>query len=282
MDYVLQSDIADRIDTLVPGDVDTSSIYSVHSRDYLDSAREIAASGGGYLDGDTYTSADSFEAALETASAAVAAADSIITGEFKRIFLAGRPPGHHAEYDRGMGFCIINNAAVAAEHLIMNHDLKRVAIVDWDVHHGSGTQHAFYNRGDVYFVSLHQYPFYPGSGAEAERGEGEGNGYTLNIPLPGGCGDEKYLDEFEKKVISGLTRFDPEFIIISCGFDAHRDDPLGGMNVTERAFGEMTAMLVELAEKCCDGKILSVLEGGYNGAANSRCLFNHLKEMQSD
>ena len=279
VDYILNSDIADRIDIIEPTAGDTACIYSIHSRDYLETAREVAGRGGGYLDGDTYLSGQSFEAAWETASAVIGAAESIMQGKQSRIFMAVRPPGHHAEYDRGMGFCVINNVAVAAQSLIENQNLKRVAIVDWDVHHGNGTQHTFYGRDDVYFVSLHQYPFYPGSGAEAEQGTGKGLGFTLNIPLAAGTEDRKYLEEFEKKVIPGLTRFDPEFIIVSCGFDSHRDDPLSGMKLTEQAFGRMTALLVELADKCCAGKILSIFEGGYNSTANGLCLYNHLREL---
>ncbi|MEW5924275.1 MAG: histone deacetylase [Candidatus Zixiibacteriota bacterium] len=282
VDFVLESDIAENLELFVPAFVESNCISMVHNRNYLKRMQEVSSAGGGYLDGDTYLSRGSYEAAVETATATISAADIIMKRQFRRIFMAIRPPGHHAEYDHGMGFCLINNVAVAAEYLIKEYSLKRVAIVDWDIHHGNGTQHYFYDRNDVFFISLHQYPFYPGSGASAERGAGAGLGYTLNIPLPAGCEDKNYLHEFETKVITGLTQFDPEFIIISCGFDSHRADPLGGLSLTEKAFGNVTGMLVKTANKHCEGRILSVFEGGYNSDANGLCLYEHLKEMQTD
>ncbi|HDL03736.1 MAG TPA: histone deacetylase [candidate division Zixibacteria bacterium] len=282
VEYVLQSDIADQIKSFIPPLSNTDSIFQIHSPEYLEMAKGISESGGGFLDSDTYVGTGSYEAAWETASASIGAADTIMQGDLKRIFMAVRPPGHHAEYGRGMGFCLINNVAVAAEHLLAHHGLKRVAVVDWDVHHGNGTQHTFYGREDLLFISMHRYPFYPGTGAKNECGAGDGIGFTLNIPLPPGSDDKKYLDEFNMKVIPRLTQFDPQFIIISCGFDSHRDDPLGGMNLTETAFGEMTALLVKVAEKHGEGRVLSIFEGGYNSHANGLCLYNHLKELQTD
>ena len=282
VDFILKSDIASGLEMFIPPVIESDCINMVHDAEYLKRVQEISYGGGGNLDGDTYLSKGSYEAAVETAAAAIGAADVIMKRQLKRIFMAVRPPGHHAEYDRGLGFCLINNVAVAAEYLIKEYSLKRVAIVDWDIHHGNGTQRHFYERNDVYFASLHQYPFYPGSGAAAERGAGEGEGYTLNIPLPAGCDDEKYLHEFETKVIPGLTQFNPEFIIISCGFDPHRDDPLGEMMLTEKAFGKMTELLVATANEYCEGRMLSILEGGYSSNANGLCLYEHLKEMQTD
>lgn len=282
LENVMQSDIANELINFTPRSVDISPVYNIHSEDYLNSVRDLAGRGGGYLDGDTYLTSGSYDAARQTASAAIAAAESIAGGEIRRILLAGRPPGHHAEREHGMGFCIINNAAVAAEVLTSRHKFKRVAIIDWDVHHGNGTQHAFYHRRDVFYISLHRYPFYPGSGASAERGMGEGEGYTLNIPLPGGTAAEKYLEVFRESAIRALEEYRPEFIIISCGFDAHVDDPLGGMGMTEDAYGEMTRLLVELSNRYSKGRILSLLEGGYNGVSNGLCLYQHLKKLQED
>ena len=282
VDYVCGSDISDGLVDFVPGEVDTPAIGRIHDERYLKLVEAVSTRGGGYLDGDTYASAGSSEAALKTASAAIAAVGEIMAGRYKRMFLAGRPPGHHAESNRGMGFCIINNAAVAAEALIGEHNLKRVAVIDWDVHHGNATQHSFYERSDVYYISMHRYPFYPGSGASVERGSGEGEGYTLNIPLPGGTDHERYLTEFREKVIPALEHYRPEFLIISCGFDAHLDDPLGGMGMTEEAYGEMTRLLVGVANKHSQGRILSLFEGGYDASANGLCLYHHLKELQKD
>jgi len=281
LEYVEKSDIARKVINFIPGEVDASCILGIHTREYIDEVKATSAEGGGYLDGDTYVRPGTFKAAWETASAAIGAADAIMRGKFGRVFLAGRPPGHHAEKHHGMGFCVINNIAVAAESLVVNHRLKRIAIVDWDVHHGNGTQHSFYERSDVFFVSLHRYPFYPGSGAGAERGSGNGEGYTLNVPLPVRTGAERYLEEFHNKVIPALEKYRPEFILISCGFDAHFDDPLGGMEMTEEAFGDMTGQLVALSDKYCEGRILSVFEGGYDPVSNGLCLYNHLKELQA-
>jgi len=276
---LLKSDLIDNIEILTPEPVETNSVYKVHDSDYLERARSISACGGGFLDPDTYISQTSYNAAFETASAAVNAVNIIMNESYKRIFLAGRPPGHHAEYDRGMGFCVINNTAVAAEELIFTHNLNRVAIIDWDVHHGNGTQRSFYNRKDVFYISMHQFPFYPGSGATSDTGAGEGEGYTLNVPILADSGDDVFLSAFSGNVVSVLNDYRPEFIIIGAGFDAHRDDPLGGLNLSENAFGEMTAGLVEIADKYCDGRILSLFEGGYSPTANARSLYCHIKEL---
>ncbi len=282
VEHVLDSDISGDIEKINPTTTKTDCIYNVHQKEYLDRVKAVSEMGGGYLDGETFTGSQGYDAAWETASAAIASVEAIIDKRYKRIFLAGRPPGHHAEYDHGMGFCIINNVAVAAEALITNHKLNRVTIIDWDVHHGNGTQNIFYSRPDVLYVSLHQHPFYPGSGATTERGVGEGDGCTLNVPLPGGTGDDVYLQKFEETIIPKLERYKPEFILISCGFDAHRNDLLGGMNLSERAFGAMTSFLVELANEYSEGRIFSLFEGGYTPAANAASLYYHLSELQRD
>lgn len=280
LEEVLASDAADNLELVTPGETDIAAIGRIHDAGYLDRARDLAESGGGYLDGDTYMAAGSYTAAIETASAAIYAVDQIMAGRLKRLFLAGRPPGHHAEHDHGMGFCIINNVAVAAETLTARYGLDRVAIVDWDVHHGNGTQNTFFERSDVLYISLHHFPFYPGSGAAGERGRGAGDGYTLNIPLFGGSGSEAYRRVFDDLVVPKLVDYRPEFILISCGFDPHREDPLGGMNLTEDDFGVMTGKLVSIADEFSSGRILSVFEGGYNAAANARCLACHLRELR--
>jgi len=280
VEHVLKSDIASELELLTPSKTNTDCIFNIHNKDYLDNVKAVSESGGGYIDGDTYAGKTGFDAAWETASASIFAAESIMENRYKRIFLAGRPPGHHAEFDHGMGFCVINNVAVVAESLIVNHHLKRVVIIDWDVHHGNGTQNSFYSRSDVMYMSLHQYPFYPGSGASSERGSGEGENCTLNIPLPAGSGDDIYIRKFEEHIIPRLEHYKPEFILISCGFDAHRNDRLGGMDLSEQAFGTMTSLLVDVAEKYSEGRILSLFEGGYTPAANAASLYCHLKELQ--
>jgi len=282
IENLLHSDMSSKIEKITVEADKTKSIGRVHAPDYLADMQALCESGGGYLDGDTYVSPGSFKAAYETALAAVEAVKLITKNKYKRIFLAGRPPGHHAESDRGMGFCLINNAAVAAEAALSEFGLNKVAIIDWDVHHGNGTQHIFYDRSDVFYISLHQYPFYPGSGASAEIGTGQGEGYTLNIPMQLGADDNKYLGQFDNLIIPALENYRPELIIISCGFDAHTDDPLAGIELTEKAYGLMTERLVKLSDKYCDGRILSIFEGGYNPNANSRCLNLHIKEMQRE
>ena len=184
--------------------------------------------------------------------------------ENRTAFAAVRPPGHHAEADQAMGFCYFNNAAVAAEHLLRRHGLERVAIVDFDVHHGNGTQHLFEERGDVLYVSLHQYPFYPGTGAAAETGIGAGRGATLNLPLPAGSGDDAYSQAFDRQVVPALRRFAPQLLLISAGFDAWQGDPLGGMRVTLDGYRRWGELLAGVAERHCGGRSVSLLEGGYD------------------
>ncbi len=282
LEYVLRSDISEKIENLGPGKVDESAIHKIHFPDYIQYLKKVSDVGGGFLDSDTYISGGSYEAAMTTARAAIGAADAIMEKRYNAIFLAGRPPGHHAEQDRGMGFCLINNAAVAAEHLVKNHGLKKVAIVDWDLHHGNGTQHIFYNRSDVFYISLHQYPYYPGSGGASETGKEEGEGFTLNLPMPGAADHDRWMTEFNDFVVSALDKYQPEFIIISAGFDGHKDDPLGGLNLTERTYGEMTQALKVISKKYGEGRILSLFEGGYDPKANGLSLYEHLKELQKD
>ncbi|SYZ73255.1 Histone deacetylase family protein [Candidatus Zixiibacteriota bacterium] len=280
LDHVRKSDLGSKLVFWRPTGTDPSSIIDrVHDPKYISFLRQIAANGGGYLDGDTYVTSGSFEAAWETAAAAAEGVGEIISGKIKRIMLAGRPPGHHAEHQRGMGFCLINNTAVAAEAAVVNYHLERVAVIDWDVHHGNGTQHMFYDRPDVFYISLHRFPFYPGSGATSERGSGKGEGYTLNIPLPQGTGGDAYMYAFTEIISPALKKYEPQIIIITAGFDAHRDDPLGGMNLGGETFGEMTKILVGLAEKYCDGKIFSLFEGGYSPSGNAESLYFHLMEL---
>ncbi len=189
----------------------------------------------------------------------------------RQAFALIRPPGHHAETDRPMGFCLFNNVAVAAAHAIEKHGLSRVLIFDWDVHHGNGTEEIFYNRRDVLFVSMHQSPLYPGSGAVSDIGEGDGRGFSINIPLPEGQGDSEYLYTIKEIITPVARQYKPEMILISAGFDAHKNDPLGGMNISSRGFGALTFLFNELAHELCNGRLLMCLEGGYdlNGLAES-------------
>ncbi|MGQ9730743.1 MAG: histone deacetylase family protein [Candidatus Zipacnadales bacterium] len=236
----------------------------VHTEDYLEELELICRRGGGALDADTYATPETYEVALLAAGGCLAALEAIFAQEITNAFCLIRPPGHHALPNRGMGFCFFNNIAIAAECAICRAHRDRVSIVDWDVHHGNGTQDIFYARGDVQYISLHQGTLYPGTGSVDEVGVDEGAGSTINIMLPPGAQDYHYRQAFEDLVIPLLAAFQTEMIFVSCGFDTHVNDPLARMCLTNMAYYEMTQMLVELAEKLCRGRLLIALEGGYD------------------
>jgi acetoin utilization deacetylase AcuC-like enzyme len=215
------------------------------------------------------------------AGAAVAAVDAALDDRVTRSFVVSRPPGHHATPMRGMGFCFLNNVAIAAAHAL-SRGLERVAIVDWDVHHGNGTQDAFYDTESVLFVSTHQYPFYPGTGSAGETGRGKGEGYTINIPLSAGRHDDDYLRVFDEQLLPTVDRYRPELILISAGYDAHAHDPLGGMRLTESGFAALTARVTALAERHCDGRVVALLEGGYDPPALARSVAATLRILDGE
>jgi acetoin utilization deacetylase AcuC-like enzyme len=204
-----------------------------------------------------------------------------MTGEVRRAFAAVRPPGHHAEPNAAMGFCVFSNVAIATKYAVQKYGLKRVAIVDFDVHHGNGTQAVFQTDPSVLFISMHEDPhtLFPGTGFKWEIGSAEGKGFTLNIPMPLRSRDQEYLEVMSRCVIPKLKAFEPELMLVSAGFDAHRDDPLADEDLTEEGFGQMTRMLVETADEFCEGRIVSVLEGGYNLRALGRSVVSHLIAM---
>ena len=250
-----------------------------HDMGHIDDVRNSCRNGVQNLDGDTVICPDSWDAATLSAGAGLTAIDQIITGQLDNAFTAVRPPGHHAEKDRAMGFCLFNNVAIAARYAIKKHKLNRVCIFDWDVHHGNGTQHSFYSNPSVHYSSIHQYPFYPGTGDKDETGTGDGLGTTLNFPLNAFAGDSIYLDIVENKLIPAIQAFKPELIIISAGFDAHEDDPLAQMRVSSDCYGQMTAMILKVAEEICGGRLLSMLEGGYNYKALADSVFKHINVL---
>lgn len=237
-------------------------LVRVHDAEYIEFFSKLAGKSG-YLDPDTYLNEGSVLAAKGAAGALVDMVDLVRSGDVHRGVALLRPPGHHARPSRAMGFCLVNNVAVAAAHARATGS-ARVAIVDYDVHHGNGTQEIFYRDPSVLYVSTHQYPFYPGTGAEDERGEGEGKGATVNVPLPAGSGDAEYKDAFERKVLPAVGRFEPDLVIVSAGFDASAADPLAEMKLTASAFGWMTKELAKLADATAGGRILLALEGGYD------------------
>ena len=249
---------------LKPSPADRRWIETIHAPEYIDRARRSSENGAGYLDtGDVPISLKSYEAAVMAAGGVLTAIDAVMERKVTNAFCAVRPPGHHALENQALGFCIFNNVAIGARYIQEKYNLSKVLIVDWDVHHGNGTQAAFYDDPNVLYFSVHQYPFYPGSGSQAERGSGKGLNTNINVPLPAGSGDERYIKEFEEKLTPAASSFSPDFVLVSAGFDSHRDDLLGGMRVTEQGFAKLTQIVKNIAEKCCSGRLVSVLEGGY-------------------
>lgn len=245
--------------------IQREEMLRVHTAAYLDLAEREISSGIDQLStGDTNVGPHSWEVACRAAGSALSAVESVMAGKIGRAFCVVRPPGHHATPGRGMGFCVLNNVALAARHAQKQHGVGRVLIVDWDVHHGNGTQDAFYSDGSVFFFSTHQSPWYPGTGRADETGAGEGIGSTLNCPLPAGSGRTEIFEAFEKKLLPAVETFRPELVLISAGFDSRLGDPLGQFTLTDRDFADLTRMMVGVAERHAQGRLISVLEGGYN------------------
>jgi acetoin utilization deacetylase AcuC-like enzyme len=239
-------------------------IAAVHDKAYIESIARTQGKDHTPLDPDTSTSARSYEAACIAAGGVLELADMLFSSRIESGFALVRPPGHHAEKNRAMGFCIFNNIAIGARYLEQRYGLKRILIVDFDLHHGNGTQHTFYNDATALYFSAHQYPYYPGTGGLEELGNGPGRGYTVNLPLSYGMGDEDYIYAFKEVLLPLCNRFKPEAVLVSAGFDAYYNDPLGGMAVTEEGYAVMTRVLLEIAAKHCQGKMLLALEGGYD------------------
>jgi acetoin utilization deacetylase AcuC-like enzyme len=263
---------------VTPALADERWLTTVHTPAHVHNIKRCAELGGGPLDQDTRMAANGYEMALRSLGGVLTACDLVMTGKARRAFAAGRPPGHHAEPDRPMGFCLFSNIAIGARYLQKQYGLKRVAIVDFDVHHGNGTQAAFEDDPSVFFISLHEDPrtCYPGSGFAWETGVGPGVGYTLNIPFRPGADDDDYLNIMRAQVIPAVEAFAPEALMISAGFDAHLDDPLAHIELSEEGFERITRELVALADRCCGGRIISVLEGGYHLRALGRSVVRHL------
>ncbi len=279
VDHLKTTGLWDKSTLMNPRAATVEEIALVHERAYIDRARQLAEAGGGQLDPDTTLSRDSYRAALYAAGALLTAADAIMEGMSKNAFCMVRPPGHHARPANGMGFCVFNNVAVAAQYLISRHKLKRVFIIDWDCHHGNGTQEMFYGEPGVFYMSLHRWPFYPGTGGADERGSGPGKGFTLNIPVTDGTSPEEYITSFKNAMNNDIKAFNPEFIIISAGFDGYSEDPVGGLGLAAEDFATLTGITLELAERCCRGRVLSCLEGGYNLQGLPLCVEQHLNVL---
>jgi acetoin utilization deacetylase AcuC-like enzyme len=252
----------DRLRPLPARAAEPDELLEVHPASHLRRIEAAARAAPARLDPDTYVSPASYEVALLAAGGAVEAARAVAQGRADAAFAAVRPPGHHAEASRAMGFCLFNNVAVAARAL-RRDGIERVLILDWDVHHGNGTQHLFEEERDLLYLSTHQFPFYPGTGDFVEAGLGKGLGATVNVPLPPGCGDLEYGGALRRVLVPVAWSFRPELILVSCGFDAHRDDPLASMEVTQNGFDEMARIVRALADALCGGRVAFVLEGGY-------------------
>lgn len=264
-----------------PRSVMDAEITRIHDADYLTSIKETAGRAVA-LDPDTFTSPGTFSAAYLAAGAAVTAVEHVLDSDAgTRALAMVRPPGHHAERNRAMGFCLLNNIAIAAASA-RARGLSRVAVVDYDVHHGNGTQWSFYSDPSVLFISSHQYPYYPGTGAAGDVGSGAGAGFTVNLPLSAGATDADYELVYTRIALPILKQFRPELILISAGFDAHMNDPLAGMRVTSEYFGHLTAAIAAVADECCKGRLIAVTEGGYDLAALGESLRASIRALDGD
>ena len=253
----------DRLQVVTPRAADPEEIVRAHDKRMLDALATTRDRPPGRIDADTYFNPSSFDVALLAAGGTIDLARRVLGGEVARGLAAVRPPGHHAEASRSMGFCLFNNVAVAVRALQAEHPDLRVFVFDWDVHHGNGTQHIFEDDPNVLYASTHQFPFYPGTGDVGEDGEGRGLGTTLNVPMPAGCGDAEYVGVVERLIVPAAMGFAPDLIVVSCGFDAHRDDPLASMELGFEGYRAMSRILRSLADTLCEGRIVHVLEGGY-------------------
>ncbi|HUN58782.1 MAG TPA: histone deacetylase [Candidatus Binataceae bacterium] len=254
----------DRFKLYAPRAATLEELALCHRPEYVETVERTAAMERYDFDPDTHTCSDTWMTAALASGGVLTATEAVIDGEADNAFAVVRPPGHHALPGRAMGFCFFNNVAIGAKWLIERRGLSRVLILDWDVHHGNGTQEMFYSSPNVLYMSTHQSPFYPGTGHLEETGTGAGHGHTVNLPLPAMFGDAEYLYGFDHLLIPIAREFNPEFVLISAGFDSHYRDPLGSMRVTEAGFAAMTQRLKRLANECCGGKLVAVLEGGYD------------------
>lgn len=276
-DTLSQKGIADKCIEIPLRKATEDEIMSVHGSDYYDMVKQTEGVQMGSLDVDTWTTDKSFEAALIAAGSGVDLVDRVYSGELDNGFVIARPPGHHAVTHRSMGFCIFNSIAIAAEHLVRNKNAKKIAIVDYDVHHGNGTNNTFSHRNDVLYISTHQMPLFPGTGYMSDMGAGEGEGDSVNIPLRTGLDNKDFFDLYTHLVVKILEQYQPEIILVSSGMDIHKDDPIGGMRTTTDGIAEIGQILIDCAEKLCNGKIAFFLEGGYDLDALSTATY---KTMQ--
>jgi len=255
---------ADRLESMPPRPAEDHEILRVHRPSHLARIAEAIRHAPAHLDPDTYLSAASLEVARLAAGGVIDLARAVARGDAAAGFAAVRPPGHHAESDRAMGFCLFNNVAIAARALQAEQGVDKILILDWDVHHGNGTQHLFEDDPSVLYLSTHQFPYYPGTGGANEAGRGQGLGATVNVPMPAGCGDLEYVGALRRILVPVGEQFRPQIVLVSCGFDAHRADPLASMELTGQGFAQMAQIVRALAEDVCEGRLVLLLEGGYS------------------
>jgi acetoin utilization deacetylase AcuC-like enzyme len=257
-------DFRDRIELSPPRSAQPDEILRVHDARLLSVLESTRGQPLAQLDADTYVAPLSYDVACLAAGSCIDLTRRVMRGEVARGLAAVRPPGHHAESDRSMGFCLFNNVAIAVRALQVEEAASRILVFDWDVHHGNGTQHSFDSDRDVLYISTHQFPFYPGTGDFGEAGSDEGVGSTINIPMPAGCGDLEYIGVLQRIVVPAAIAFEPDVILVSCGFDAHQDDPLASMEISQDGYRAMSTIMRQLADSLCGGRIAFVLEGGYS------------------
>lgn len=278
--FLEDSSLIKKLIRIEPVKAELEWIEEIHGRQYIDHVRKSCEKDEIFLDSmDTRICKNSYEVALLAAGGCLKASDAVMEGIVSNVFCAIRPPGHHAEKDQAMGFCIFNNVAILARYLQKKHDIKKILIIDWDVHHGNGTQNAFYDDDSVFYFSIHQFPHYPGTGRESEKGNSSGTGYTLNVPVSAGSGDKDYIKIFKEILKPAALLFEPDFILISAGFDAHLSDPLSGIYMSEKGFGGITRIVKEIAVGCSRGRIISVLEGGYELSALGKSVNAHISAL---
>ena len=282
IEYLRSTSIWQKLDIEKPRAATVEEVSTVHAIGQIEEVAEIAKIGGGYLDPDTYVSPDSYEAALYASGALLTAIDLVMDKKRDNAFCLVRPPGHHATPTKAMGFCLFNNVAIAAKYIQSEYNLDRIAIIDWDVHHGNGTQDAFYDDPSVLYFSMHKYPFYPGTGAKEETGIGSGSGFTINIPLSYNIEPQEYLEIFDEILKKRIKRFNPQFVLISSGFDAYRLDPISGLSLEASDFNALTKLTRNIADDCCEGRIVSCLEGGYHLLDLPKCIEAHLNGLVCD
>jgi len=254
-----------------------AELTAVHSRKYVQEIEDLCKGGGGVIDADTVLSKHSYEAAVKAVGGCIEAAAAIMAGTIKNAFCAVRPPGHHAVFNAAMGFCVFNNVALIAKYLQQHAGIEKILIVDWDIHHGNATQETFYDDPDVFFFSIHGFPMFPGTGKHTERGIGAGSAHTLNVPIPPGADREEYMSTFRATMQDIRRRFTPDFILIDAGFDTYKDDPVGGLGLELADFVTLTEDVMAFAGDACDGRIISVLEGGYHLTGLALAVEAHLR-----